>query len=305
MAEKYPVFHFDSESKLLDEKVGDKPKLWLHSSTYNNIWLFKRNHKIPRDYWAEKISAEVAELLEIEHATTELAVFDGKKGTISRSFVHTSHEITDIEFPLTHANELLKGLIPEYDTERRFGQVQHTLSNIWLTLERNIANQRAIEATKRQFARYLILDALIANVDRHHTNWGLQATSSKEDGASPYFLAPSFDHASSLGRDLTDEDRERMISNGQVCTYVNRGRGKVYWQANERRAPSPLDLVKRSVSIYPEIFQPELWRLDLSDEGSLSIIVENMPGEWMTRLERDFTMAMMRFSLNELRKVIQ
>jgi serine/threonine protein kinase HipA of HipAB toxin-antitoxin module len=45
-----------------------------------------------------------------------------------------------------------------------------------------------------QFTGYLVLDALIGHTDRHEENWGVieGITGAKR-------LAPSFDHASSLG----------------------------------------------------------------------------------------------------------
>jgi hypothetical protein len=54
-----------------------------------------------------------------------------------------------------------------------------------------------------------MLDALIGNTDRHHENWGLvlQGTSDHQD----LRLAPTFDHASSLGRNETDERREARL----------------------------------------------------------------------------------------------
>jgi serine/threonine protein kinase HipA of HipAB toxin-antitoxin module len=43
------------------------------------------------------------------------------------------------------------------------------------------------------FLGYLMLDAWIANLDRHHENWGLVLTKDITG-----HLAPSYDHASSL-----------------------------------------------------------------------------------------------------------
>ncbi len=68
-----------------------------------------------------------------------------------------------------------------------------------------------------QLASYLVLDALIGNTDRHHENWGFlgqvlvnidevsEAARLVKQGG--YDIAPSFDHASSLGRELPDEKR--------------------------------------------------------------------------------------------------
>jgi hypothetical protein len=55
----------------------------------------------------------------------------------------------------------------------------------------------------------LVLDALIANTDRHHENWGVLA------GAR--VLAPSFDHGTAWGFNLRDEsgvDVDRFATKG-------------------------------------------------------------------------------------------
>ena len=47
------------------------------------------------------------------------------------------------------------------------------------------------------FAGYLVLDAVIGNTDRHHENWGLLLRRTETGWKGQ--VAPSFDHASSLG----------------------------------------------------------------------------------------------------------
>lgn len=59
------------------------------------------------------------------------------------------------------------------------------------------------------FIGYLVLDALIGNTDRHEENWS--AISSAEAG-SQRRLSPTFDHASSLGFLLSDQDRQERLS---------------------------------------------------------------------------------------------
>lgn len=55
---------------------------------------------------------------------------------------------------------------------------------------------------------------MIGNVDRHHENWGILRK--RVDGEWYGRLAPTFDHASSLGRELVDtganKSRERYLN---------------------------------------------------------------------------------------------
>ena len=90
---------------------------------------------------------------------------------------------------------------------------------------------------------FALLDALVGNTDRHHDNWMLLYV--VQGGNLRLRVAPSFDHASSLGHELTDERRQRTLysSNG-ILNYMKRGRGGVYIDAAQRRAPSPLRLAQ-------------------------------------------------------------
>lgn len=69
------------------------------------------------------------------------------------------------------------------------------------------------------------MSILVANTDRHHENWALLLT----DDRSPQ-LAPSFDHASSLGFQLSDDERQDRLdttdSGRTVEAFARRGRSR-------------------------------------------------------------------------------
>src|SRR5690606_12050768 len=81
------------------------------------------------------------------------------------------------------------------------------------------------------FAGYLILDALISNTDRHQENWAVI-----DDGGERW-LSPSFDHASSLGFQLTDAERDERLTTSDhqrtVAAYANRAKSK--WRFGSER----------------------------------------------------------------------
>lgn len=61
----------------------------------------------------------------------------------------------------------------------------------------------------------MCFDAWIANTDRHAENWGIIAKSNNIN-----VLAPTFDQASSLGRNESDENRiKRMQTKIRVIMY--------------------------------------------------------------------------------------
>jgi len=55
---------------------------------------------------------------------------------------------------------------------------------------------------------YLMLDTLIGNQDRHDENWGFVLCL---DRSRRVTLAPTFDHASSLGRNESEKNRMRRL----------------------------------------------------------------------------------------------
>ena len=150
---------------------------------------------------------------------------------------------------------------------------------------------------------YLVLDALIGNTDRHHENWGILLKSTNAGWNRS--LAPSYDHASSLGRELMDERRDKLLAMDGVGRYVENGRGAVYWSTDGRRGPSPLELVRIAVRHYPEIFSPALERLDGLDESSVKNLVERVPADWMTTSARAFAMALIGYNLRHLREIVR
>jgi hypothetical protein len=86
-----------------------------------------------------------------------------------------------------------------------------------------------------------LLDAVIGNTDRHQDNWATIRS------AAGHRLAPSFDHASSLGFLLSDEERvERLTtkdSNRSVAAYAARARTKF------EGAPTPVELALDALRI--------------------------------------------------------
>ena len=193
-------------------------------------------------------------MLDIEHARVELAASDGVYGSVRESFIH-GNEV------LIHGDQLLAIAHAGFDAEMTFHQSSHTLCNIWGTLNR-ISEFVGIDCddARQRIAEYIVLDAIIGNTDRHHENWGVvvERVGDRQNGR----IAPSFDHASSLGRELRDERRILLMNEHRVGQYSEKGRGAIYWSEDQRHCPSPLELARRAARQYPDIFQPALSRLD-------------------------------------------
>ena len=219
------------------EGMGSKAKFWyLQPGDTESYWLFKYPRPGRGEHWAEKIAAEVAGLLEIPCARVELAVFQGERGSATESLVGHNRV-------LIHGNEVLTRALSDYDSkERNFHLADHTLENIWTALDKTLENSEEAEDAKRQLAEYLVLDAVIGNTDRHSENWGTLLCEDADRRVE--YLSPSYDHGSSLGRELMNERRERLLTDNRVGWYVERGRGQIHWDSVGSRGPSPLELIR-------------------------------------------------------------
>ena len=162
---------------------------------------------------------------------------------------------------------------------------------------------KSAKQAKLIIAEYTVLDALIGNTDRHHENWGILRRRTGDKGRD--FVAPSYDHASSLGRELRDERRDRLMAENRIGDYAERGRGAIYWSEDERYGPSPLELVRRAAPTYPDLFYSALAKLQKLDEDSISTIVNRVPDNWMSPAARTFAITLMCYNFEQLRGMIQ
>lgn len=293
----YPILTVQPEWVLEEEAMGSKQKFWFRQDQ-NADWLFKYPQPNTGQHWAEKIAAEIAEELEILHAKVDLASFAGVQGSATESFAREGRE-------LYHGNQLLAGQVLGYDPARRFRQSNHTLANIFLALDRVFRRRETALSAKQRIAEYLVLDALIGNTDRHHENWGIlvKRTPSGLTG----MIAPSFDHASSLGRELLDEgmgkSRARILAEKRIGQYAENARGAIYWDPDDRRALSPLDLVRRAVGFYTDLFRPAFAGLDKLKRETLERIVARVPPGWMSDVARQFAIELTCYNFQRLKEI--
>lgn len=279
------------------EEMGSKTKFWYrHSGEEEREWLFKIPREDTGEHWAEKIAAEVAALLDIRHATVELATFDGVRGSVTESFVPDEDE-------LVHGNQMLEWFVHGYEAGRKYGQSSHTLKNIWQVMDGVFLESEAEMKGKLCIVDYLVLDAVIGNTDRHHENWGILFNLAGED--LECLLAPSFDHASSLGRELRDEHRDRLLDENRVGNYVERGHGAIYWSEEDQRGASPIELVRRGARTYPDFFRSSLDKVESLNERFLIDLVDRVPCNWMSPSARKFAIAQMHYSIEQLGGLVQ
>ena len=295
--DSYPIVNVQPERVLNPEEMGSKGKFWYrHPGDDESRWLFKYPRQGTGEHWAEKIAEQVASVLWIAHARVELGQFGDQRGSVTESFSRGGRA-------LYHGNQLLERVVRGYDPKKKFHQSDHTIVNIWRAIDGVFPDRKSVILAKRRLAQYMVLDALIGNTDRHHENWGILRR--RVGGGWKGFIAPSFDHASSLGRELPDARRNRRLEEDRVGDYAERGRGAVYWSGDEPHGPSPLALVRQSIRHYLELFRPALAKLENVDRTFLSDLVNRIPACWMTSLARMFAIALINHNLERLRELVR
>jgi len=151
------------------------------------------------------------------------------------------------------------------------------------------------------FAGFMILDALIANRDRHEQNWSVLTPQLL---SLPEQLAPSYDHASSLGFNLRDEQRRRHLQHtDQLAAWTEKG--TAYRFEHRGRASSLVRHAENAIAMCTDPgahwWQERLSKLDL---GSVHELLEKRSALGMSELAARFASNLLELNLRRLRDAI-
>jgi hypothetical protein len=148
-----------------------------------------------------------------------------------------------------------------------------------------------------------MLDALIGNTDRHHENWAiLEDPRSGEDRYAE--LSPTYDHASSLGRELTDEGRAKGLSrelpSRSPAYYSDRARSAFYEHERDSKPVSPIRAFQIGCALREVAGRAWLERLEKLPEQLFSDIIESIPTNRMSRTAREFALELLKCNKDRL-----
>ncbi len=305
------------------EPRGSRTKFWIRFVEEAEWWLLKFPRPQTGEHWAEKVAFEIGRLIGVDCAQVELARYHGpaatgheevnagddqqivqkaQLATICKSFLG-DEQGAEWAGSALHGWEVLQFEVPDYDAERVREQRDHNIKNITrvlfkLTTDHQTNPMPRWEHRLEQVASYALLDGLIGNTDRHHENWMVAYV--QEGNDTGIKSMPSFDHASSLGRELTDDRRRQYLESNKVLEYLRKGRGGVYVNSRRERAPSPLFLARLLCRWRPECTRRTLERIENLSEDRIRTAVERVPGEFMSDLAKEFAVRVMTTSRQEL-----
>ena len=279
-----------------NETMGSKPKFWFEHEELG-LCLYKQARPNVGEDWAEKVAAHLCELLGLPHATYELAeTWEGNRGIVSPYFL-LKGEI------LVHGNEILTPRVPNYPTSATYNVSQHTIDIVLRVLEDEFVQLPlswrvpiGIRTAVEVFVGYLLLDAWIGNGDRHHENWGFVRNETTSTSEETVYLAPTYDHASSLGRDLSDEQRR----NRSAQAYANKCFSAFYGSVDDEKPLKTFDVFDCVARRYPEAAYIWLDRLtSISREDTLAIF-SHIPSNRISLIAVEFAQKILEFNQSRL-----
>lgn len=298
----YQVFEIPVGAAETTEQLGTKFKFWYRNADHQ-LNLFKEGRPGTGENWAEKIACELAKLIGLPHAQYEFATYEGKEGVICPTLVESGAR-------LIHGNEILASFVTEYAPHhpKVYHQREHTIQRV-LSYFRASAGQLGAPygftemgpafGALEVFIGYLMFDTWIANQDRHDQNWGLLRSAEGNN-----FLAPSYDHGSSMGRNESDEARSIKMNTRDkglhISKYVTMARSAFYSSTDGKVKSLPtLDAFIQAARQNPSA--AESWRHKISDVRTEDIvsIFDKIPAALMTQTSRTFTLELLK--LNRLR----
>lgn len=294
----YAIKDISDATEDISEQLGARPKFWFKEQDGRD-WLFKEIREGTGEDWSEKIAAELCAALSIPHAEYELAVYKGRRGVVTPKFLEDKHR-------LVHGNELLSKWVEDYPSTQSYHVREHTLRIVLAVLKGMSVGPplgsvipTEIVSGPEVFVGYLMLDALIGNQDRHHQNWGL--VSAPNNGI---FLAPTFDHASSLGRNENDDERFRRLGTKDkgfaVDAFTEKARSAFYAGPNQKKAMKTHDAFIYSAARYPSAASAWLGKLSLLTSKDMAEIAERVPPSIISPVASAFATEMLKCNRTRL-----
>ncbi|WP_148077331.1 HipA domain-containing protein [Comamonas sp. BIGb0124] len=282
------------------EPLGTKYKFW-YQDTNLGLCLFKEGRPNTGENWAEKVTSHLAEILGIPHAQYELATYEQRRGVITPTLATFGSRII-------HGNEILAALAHDAHTEelRPYRNTSHKLQRVLAYFKQtqdSVAPPAEWDASKDihtaldVFIGYIMFDAWIGNQDRHDQNWALIR---KSNGLLS--LSPSYDHGSSLARNLMDSEREKRLTTSDkgyhISTFATKAKSGFFphEEGEKSVALGTVEAYRRASA--RSTGAAEWWknRLASVDFDDVARVINDVPDDWMSEKSREFTLQLLKIN---------
>lgn len=304
----FKIHRVDRQAAEAVEPLGTKRKFWF--SEENRRMLFKAEERGTGEDWAEKLASELCRRVGLPHVEYHLAEeYDGN--VYLQPGVVCPH-CAPPPLNLVLGNQLLLAQDPAYPGKdhRKYKVREYTVEAV-VQCVRKLAPPAGewmsgapagVQTAMDVFVGYVMLDAWIANQDRHHENWGAIRVPDESD----LRLAPTFDHGASLARNLSDSERkDRLESRDEgrrVPHFSSRARSAFYASAQEERTLGTLEAFVRVAEAAPQARRFWLDAIKGVTREEIEGMIREVPPDRMSEVTRRFTLELIMVNRERLLK---
>lgn len=269
--EKYPIYDI-KKWKVIENKKNVKgihEKFWVKN--LNDEEILVKHLPVTDDkvfgfsrIIAEKLSYELAKLLEIECARVDFIKHKANYCVGSYNFIKTNEIYYSILFLF------MKNIFENEENTKNKPPI--TFEYIKKTLD--IYN----EEIYKEIIKIIIFDALVGESDRHPDNWGIIII--LDDINSKIKVAPLFDTGNCL---LYDWGKKGIYGgeNDFNSYSINRNSKIIDDSKSENDWYNHFKLVKYLYSLYPEVVQTYINNLKILNDELIAETVSKIPSEFM------------------------
>lgn len=297
------------------EFKGSHAPIWLREPETGRLWLHK-NCKLHRprgveclrdEDWTEAVSTQIAHAVGVPAAPVRMCLRNGARGSLSMDVRPEGYDLHNGVVVM----EAVAGYIPHLEREpardpgrpgvKRPG---HTLKNIRAVLAAydvppGFSGPPELDAFD-VFVGYLALDAIVANRDRHEQNW---AVLTPDRASSAALLAPTYDHASSLGFNLTDSVRASNLRN--LRRYAEGGTAHRFEHVG-KNIPTLVDVAVEGLGLCTaagrDHWVHQINELDLAD---IVVVIESKQIPEMSEVAATFARQLLELNIRRLQDDIK
>ncbi len=301
----FPIHRVDRRASEAAETLGTKPKFWFTSR--GRKMLFKAEERGTGEDWAEKIACHLCELLGLPHVHYELAEEYDDRQYIRPGVI--CENCAPPPLALVLGNELLLERDPSYPAHetRKYKVREHAVAAVVDVLADLSTPRPCEDATFPDdvrtaldvFIGYGMLDAWIANQDRHHENWAALRGDTMR-------LAPTYDHGASLARQITDEERKERLEtkdqNRGVAFFAQKARSAFYAAPSDSHALGTLEAYRAFASFSTAAAAAWLDRLASVGRPDVQLLLDKVPNKRMSSITKKFTVELLEANKRRLLK---
>lgn len=227
---------------------GSRPRIILQDKKTKSKFLLKTYNHNSREVWAELLASKIGKLLDLNIQNVSVKKMGSATGNLFKT--------QNLPANWQPVGALIRNAFPpKHDIF--YGQRIVGDDSAYLKLEdieQSIRNKYyAPEDLLQAFAKMVVFDAFIGNMDRHHQNWGIvehQVVNQMSllylaDSIKNRYFATLFDHGSSLLFELAEEDVKRYIDQPDLFEKVYiLGKQYTFFKDSDGNASNVFSLIK-------------------------------------------------------------